>query len=308
MSIISVFPDKELGFKKPFSSVVKQIVTIQNTSNVVQIAFKIKTTAPKQYCVRPNSGRLAPGESMQVQVLLQAMKEDPSDDFKCKDKFLIQAIKVPHDAVSLEGDAWTNRLAEMWQQAEAIKKQDANAAADIIEEAKLRVVFLSSTISNSSPTTMLQEYQAYSASNSSAVDAQTEDVSFVNRPSTYESTTTHFDTFQPSTQQNMMNNARATVSTSPAANYTHEPSFDEIQKTEKELKESKEVIKKLTMACDGYRTEIERLNVLRQRKIGSISESVSTPAISQQYQQPGLPIQMVALIGFFAFVLGVLLF
>lgn len=30
------------------------------------IAFKVKTTAPKQYCVRPNSGRVEVGETVEV--------------------------------------------------------------------------------------------------------------------------------------------------------------------------------------------------------------------------------------------------
>ena len=65
----------------------------------------------QQYCVRPNSGRIDPGESVEVQgivsslpshilhvrpalpVLLQPM-EDPPLTVKCKDKFLVQSTFI----------------------------------------------------------------------------------------------------------------------------------------------------------------------------------------------------------------------
>ena len=62
----------------------------------------MKTTAPKQYCVRPNSGRIEPGQEVEIQVLLQAMKEDPPLDARCRDKFLVQSVGIPkeHDVGS----------------------------------------------------------------------------------------------------------------------------------------------------------------------------------------------------------------
>lgn len=33
--------------------------------------LQVKTTAPKQYCVRPNSGVLKPGETANISVMLQ---------------------------------------------------------------------------------------------------------------------------------------------------------------------------------------------------------------------------------------------
>ncbi|KAJ5579119.1 hypothetical protein N7450_007986 [Penicillium hetheringtonii] len=49
------------------------------------------------YCVRPNSGRIEPGRTVDVQVLLQAMKDEPATDAKCKDKFLVQSVAVTPD-------------------------------------------------------------------------------------------------------------------------------------------------------------------------------------------------------------------
>ncbi|KAF9767408.1 hypothetical protein IL306_000043, partial [Fusarium sp. DS 682] len=49
------------------------------------------------YCVRPNAGRIEAGQSFDVSVLLQAMKQDPAPDAKCRDKFLVQSAPITAD-------------------------------------------------------------------------------------------------------------------------------------------------------------------------------------------------------------------
>lgn len=58
-------PSNELRFKGPFDDYVTVSLTIKNPTPK-KIAFKIKTTAPKRYCVKPNSGVLDPSQSMKV--------------------------------------------------------------------------------------------------------------------------------------------------------------------------------------------------------------------------------------------------
>ncbi|KAL9122351.1 MAG: hypothetical protein Q9187_001086 [Circinaria calcarea] len=86
----------ELGFRRPFTHEVTQVLRLRNP-NSDPVAFKVKTTAPKQYCVRPNSGRIEPGRDVEIQVLLQAMKEDPPLDARCRDKFLVQSVVIAPD-------------------------------------------------------------------------------------------------------------------------------------------------------------------------------------------------------------------
>lgn len=50
----------------PLTQLVKRSLQVSNP-NQQPVAFKVKTTAPKQYCVRPNSGRIEPGETVEVQ-------------------------------------------------------------------------------------------------------------------------------------------------------------------------------------------------------------------------------------------------
>ncbi|XP_010531829.1 PREDICTED: vesicle-associated protein 2-2 isoform X2 [Tarenaya hassleriana] len=74
----------------------KQSSCVVQLTNAIHhyVAFKIKTTSPKKYCVRPNVGIVAPNSSYEFTVIMQAFKEAPLD-MVCKDKFLIQSTIVP---------------------------------------------------------------------------------------------------------------------------------------------------------------------------------------------------------------------
>jgi len=117
----------ELTFQRPFTSEVTQTLRIRNP-NFEPVVFKVKTTAPKQYCVRPNSGRIESGKEVEVQVLLQAMKSDPPADYKCRDKFLVQSI-------SITADREATNVQEIWSYVEKTEKS-------AIRERKIRVVYL----------------------------------------------------------------------------------------------------------------------------------------------------------------------
>ncbi|KAG0141155.1 hypothetical protein CROQUDRAFT_674270 [Cronartium quercuum f. sp. fusiforme G11] len=119
----------QLGFQRPLTQLVKRTLTVSNP-NAQPIAFKVKTTAPKQYCVRPNSGRIEPGERVEVSVLLQPMKEDPEAGAKCRDKFLVQSTIITPERES-------RPFAELWS---SVEKEDKNS----ISEHKIRCTYLPS--------------------------------------------------------------------------------------------------------------------------------------------------------------------
>ncbi|KAF5311610.1 hypothetical protein D9611_009401 [Ephemerocybe angulata] len=124
---VSLTPSNTLGFRRPLTSLVKRSLTITN-NNAQPIAFKVKTTAPKLYCVRPNSGRVEPGESQEVSVMLQALKEEPPLNAKCKDKFLIQSTVITPDKETMS-------LQEIWA------TTDTNEEGRVHQQ-KLRVTYL----------------------------------------------------------------------------------------------------------------------------------------------------------------------
>lgn len=121
---VALDPAQQLSFQRPLTSLVKRSLSISNTSNE-PIAFKVKTTAPKLYCVRPNSGRIEPNETADVLVMLLPMKEDPPVATKCKDKFLVQSTLITPDKDDLP-------LADLW----------AQVPSDAVVQQKLKVAWL----------------------------------------------------------------------------------------------------------------------------------------------------------------------
>ncbi|KAJ7459919.1 PapD-like protein [Mycena latifolia] len=119
---VSLSPSKNLGFHRPLNVLVKRPLTITN-HNAQPVAFKVKTTAPSLYCVRPNSGRINPGESLDVSV-------EPPLNAICKDKFLVQSslITPGKEAMSLQ---------DIWIGAEDVLGEEGK-----VYQQKLRVIYL----------------------------------------------------------------------------------------------------------------------------------------------------------------------
>ncbi|KAL0464628.1 UNVERIFIED_CONTAM: Vesicle-associated protein 1-3 [Sesamum latifolium] len=89
------------------------------------VAFKVKTTNPKRYCVLPNAGVVLPNSVCNVTVTMQAQKEAPPD-MQCRDKFLVQSVIAP------EGAANKDVTPEMFN------KEDGK----VVDDFRLRVVFV----------------------------------------------------------------------------------------------------------------------------------------------------------------------
>ncbi|KAJ6696031.1 VESICLE-ASSOCIATED PROTEIN 1-2-LIKE [Salix koriyanagi] len=122
--LLSIEP---LELKFPFELKKQISCSLQlsnNTDNYV--AFKVKTTNPKKYCVRPNAGIVLPRSTCDVIVTMQAQKEAPPD-IHCKDKFLLQSVKA-NDGVTAK-----DINAEMF----------SKEAGHLVEECKLRVLYVS---------------------------------------------------------------------------------------------------------------------------------------------------------------------
>lgn len=49
----------------PFTDVVTTNLKLRNPSDK-RVCFKVKTTAPRRYCVRPNSGIVDPGATVTI--------------------------------------------------------------------------------------------------------------------------------------------------------------------------------------------------------------------------------------------------
>lgn len=127
--VLVLNPSNELTFTGPFTSVVSSELRLANPSSK-KVLFKVKTTAPKRYCVRPNSGVLEPNSQITVSVMLQPFDYDPNE--KNSHKFMVQSMFVPSGSTEAPDLLW----------------KEANSSQ--LMDSKLRCVFLleSDTILN----------------------------------------------------------------------------------------------------------------------------------------------------------------
>ncbi|XP_035270543.1 vesicle-associated membrane protein-associated protein A-like isoform X2 [Anguilla anguilla] len=97
--ILILDPPHDLRFKGPFTDVVTTNLKLKNPSDR-KVCFKVKTTAPRRYCVRPNSGIIDAGAAVTVSVMLQPFDYDPNE--KSKHKFMVQTTFVPPNVSDME--------------------------------------------------------------------------------------------------------------------------------------------------------------------------------------------------------------
>jgi hypothetical protein len=141
---------EEIRFRWSLNKQLLTTVVVNNSASAKRCGFKIKTTAPKKYVVRPSSGVVEAGATTTVQVrggghlawgtrvhgarthhhvpatsqvIMQAQKEYPVDFANCKDKFMVQVTELGEGE---EIDAATTFSKE--------------AKGDALRESRLRVV------------------------------------------------------------------------------------------------------------------------------------------------------------------------
>ncbi|TKY52171.1 Vesicle-associated protein 2-2 [Spatholobus suberectus] len=100
MSIAPILEIEPKELKFIFELKKQSSCSVQLTNNTYHyVAFKVKTTSPKKYSVRPNVGVLMPKATCEFIVTMQAQWVAP-EDMVCKDKFLIQSTVVPAETTS----------------------------------------------------------------------------------------------------------------------------------------------------------------------------------------------------------------
>ncbi|GLD50817.1 vesicle-associated membrane protein-associated protein A isoform X2 [Lates japonicus] len=117
--VLILDPPSDLRFKGPFTDVVTTNLKLKNPSDR-RVCFKVKTTAPRRYCVRPNSGVIDAGAAVNISVMLQPFDYDPNE--KSKHKFMVQTIFAPPNVSDMD---------LLWK----------DAKPDDLMDSKLRCVF-----------------------------------------------------------------------------------------------------------------------------------------------------------------------
>lgn len=106
----------ELKFRFELRKNIPVILSLTNPTGE-RIAFKVKTTSPKTYCVRPSSGFVDAGASLQVHIIRQAQREYPPAWGDTKDKFLVQSTRVSHNLTEITPDMFDSASNSSLQQA-----------------------------------------------------------------------------------------------------------------------------------------------------------------------------------------------
>jgi len=114
MTLLQVSPQGHLTFRGPFTQTVTSVLNLTNPTTE-KLCFKVKTTAPRRYCVRPNSGFIEPGEQLDVSIMLQPFQYDPNE--RNNHKFMVQAMVMPENGESLP-------MEQVWRGADASEISD----------------------------------------------------------------------------------------------------------------------------------------------------------------------------------------
>ncbi len=129
MSLVTLNPSKEFCFEVSNPASAKTVFKI--TSNCDDnLAFKIKTTAPKYYIVRPNTGIISKRSEIEVSINLQPIPSSVKDH-----KFMLQVARTSLKS----GDFSPEDLNQFWKN---VKSLDSSAR----EDHKLKVVLVSSNV------------------------------------------------------------------------------------------------------------------------------------------------------------------
>lgn len=133
--ILQLNPSSEIVFKGPFDKIVTSYLTLNNPSES-KVCFKIKTTAPRRYCVRPNHGFVEAEKSVRIAIMLQPVDEE-SEAERSRHKFMVQSTIVKDSSMGID-DIWSR------------------TPPNKIMDSKLRCVFQQSESSSMPDTTTTQ--------------------------------------------------------------------------------------------------------------------------------------------------------
>ncbi|XP_032526536.1 vesicle-associated membrane protein-associated protein B isoform X3 [Danaus plexippus] len=101
--VLIIEPQNELKFKIDYSGFFDMgCTTYMKLTNPTDhtVLFKIKTTAPKKYCVRPNSGFLDPKSKVDIAITPQPVNVESNE--KNKHKFMVQSVIAPEGKINID--------------------------------------------------------------------------------------------------------------------------------------------------------------------------------------------------------------
>ncbi|XP_053690288.1 motile sperm domain-containing protein 2-like [Sabethes cyaneus] len=102
--MLRIFPQTSIQFTRSGSELVGNVEILN--INPETVTYKIKTTAPDKFRVKPSSGVLSAGETVTINVVLQQGQQINTIN---REKFLVMCMELSNDASN------THDLAELWK-------------------------------------------------------------------------------------------------------------------------------------------------------------------------------------------------
>lgn len=118
----------------------KAIITIHNNNEREVVGYKIKTTSPKKYCVRPSYGKILPGKMKEICVTVRA-QGDTKLDSKFNDKFKIQTTFIPESFYDLTTEVYSKKISALFSELESLEKENPESVALKLKQQKLVCCF-----------------------------------------------------------------------------------------------------------------------------------------------------------------------
>ncbi|XP_076119755.1 motile sperm domain-containing protein 2 [Alosa pseudoharengus] len=123
-TLLHISPAEELSFGSKESE--KKCLIILNNITKNQVAFKVRTTAPEKYRVKPSNSSCEPGASMDIVVSLHGgFQASPQD------RFLVMAAEMEQSA-----GAGSPELAQFWKEVPKAKVMEHRLRCHVLESIK----------------------------------------------------------------------------------------------------------------------------------------------------------------------------
>jgi len=150
MDFITFEPSKSLRFAKKSNSknldetgspknesYAKAMITIHNSSEDKVAGFKIKTTSPRNFCVKPSVGKILPSNSAKVIIMIKVHDLQQKLNKISTDKFLIQTTVIPDKFTTLNDEECIESIGDIFKKLEQLKKSGAPDISKSLKEHRL---------------------------------------------------------------------------------------------------------------------------------------------------------------------------
>ncbi|KAH8402841.1 hypothetical protein KR222_002657 [Zaprionus bogoriensis] len=127
--MLQVEPADELVLEGPFNRPVCKKLKVYNPSKHTRVAFKLKTTTPRLFFVRPNVGLVKPGGKVEIDIFVHPIHHESNSQ---RHKFLMQAAEANETVEDLQEFWKTMNPALIWDTKIKVKLIDVKVEPETV--------------------------------------------------------------------------------------------------------------------------------------------------------------------------------